>query len=104
MRLRSIRVFHYNREKGEYEAADFLGTATLREAIRSEDGGANRRRGGSVRLMTTEDISVAPEDYVSLVKDEAPDKNRDFFVTEVSDNRRGHLPHWRLTAEGRSGR
>lgn len=56
-----------------------------------------------VRIMTTEDIKVSTGDYV--VKGEvsgvtAPKDlkgTEHFRVTTIGDNRRGRLPHWRLS-------
>ena len=94
MKLRNIRIFSY--ENGGYTYEDHRGTAELEEGSQVEDGGSQRRCDGSVRLMTKKDVKAEPGDYVSLFTEEKPDKNRDFYITAVKDNRRGNLPHWRL--------
>ena len=56
-----------------------------------------------VRIYTNENISPAPGDYivrgeVSSIEKPADLKGREYFrVTSVGDNRRGSLPHWRVS-------
>ena len=102
MKLRNIRIFHYDKDSGEYVYSDYRGTAEIEEGGQSEDGGVRRRCDGSVRLMTSAEISAAPGDYVSLGIEKEPDKNRDYYIIVVKDNRRGSLPHWRLLLRRRN--
>ncbi len=98
--MRSVRIFSYDVESGEYTFRDFRASAWIEDGIVTESGGARRRCEGTVRLMTQEEAGVRPGDYASLYFDEKPDKNRDFQITAVRDNRRGGLPHWKLTVYG----
>ncbi len=99
MTLRNIRLFRYDKTSGRYEYEDYMGTASMKEAAAADDSGIRKRHAGSIRIMTSADISADTGDYASLYREEQPDKSRDFIIAAVKDNRRGSLPHWRLSAE-----
>lgn len=102
MRLKRVRIYGYDRDTGDYVYRDFYCTAALEDGQAPESGGSRRRDGGSIRLMTVTEAGVRPGDYASFdMKREVPDKERDYAVTAVRDNRRGGLPHWRLIVNGR---
>lgn len=102
MRLKRVRIYGYDRGSGTYRHSDFFCTAALEEGQAPESGGAYRHCGGSIRLMTRAEAVVRPGDYASFdFERERPDKERDYMITAVRDNRRGGLPHWRLIVNGR---
>lgn len=99
---KKVRIFSYVRETGKYEYSDYSCTAAIENGQASEDGGAYRKDGGSIRLLTRAEIRVRPGDYASFdTARDIPDKDADYIVTAVRDNRRGGLPHWRLIVNGR---
>ena len=99
---RSVRIYSYVRETGEYRFSDYHCTAAMEDGQAAEEGGAYRKNGGSIRLMTRSEVDVKPGDYASFdMQREVPDKDADYLVTAVRDNRRGGLPHWRLIVNGR---
>ena len=102
MKRRRVRIYGYDRSSGGYVSRDFVCTAALEDGRASETGGDFRRDGGSIRLMTRADNAAAPGAYASFdMEREEPDKETDYLVTAVRDNRRGGLPHWRLIVNGR---
>lgn len=102
--MKKIRIFSYDRAAGGYSFADYNCTVVLHDGQEPESGGTYRKNGGSVRIMTSKDVDVRPGDWLSLdTGRDRPDKDRDRLVTEVRDNRRGGLPHWRLILDGRAG-
>ncbi len=101
---KKLRIFHYERGAGGYSFADYDCTAYLEEAEAGESGGVYRKAGGSLRVMTNAAAIAAPGDWAALYTDrEEPDKDKDYLITAVRDNRRGGLPHWRLIINGRAG-
>ncbi len=99
--MKKVRIYRYRRESGDYEYSDYSCTASIRERSVTSDGGAQRSPEGSIRIMTREKINVSPGDYAAVDSfGERPDKNRDFLISAVRDNRRGTLPHWRLIFDG----
>ena len=97
-----VRIFSYVRETGVYEYSDYPCTAAIEDGQAAESGGAYRKDGGRIRLMTRAEARVKPGDYASFdMEREVPDKGRDYIITAVRDNRRGGLPHWRLIVNGR---
>ena len=99
---KSVRIYSYVRETGEYKLSDYPCTAAMEYGQAAEEGGVYRKNGGSIRLMTRSEVDVKPGDYASFdMQREAPDKDTDYLVTAVRDNRRGGLPHWRLIVNGR---
>lgn len=55
-----------------------------------------------IRIPTDRKIDVFPGDYVRMGEfiEDTPDRTRAMKVIEVSDNRRGGAPHWRLSCGG----
>lgn len=97
--MKKLRIFRYHRQAGKYTFFDAEGSVYMKERIRTEDGGAKRCYEGSVRIMTEADLDISPGDYMSLKKNEKPEKGEDWLITAVRDNRRGGLPHWRIIME-----
>lgn len=56
----------------------------------------------SVRIFTDSAITVLQGDYIALEgsSEDEPNRNECFVITEVTDNRRGTSPHWRLVCGG----
>lgn len=71
--------------------------------ITTSGDGAKPSNTYEVRVMGDVDISPSPGDYVALGVIESINKPSDlkgvehFRITSVGDNRRGWLPHWRLS-------
>lgn len=71
--------------------------------ITTSKDGATPANSYEVRLFGELDISPAPGDYVArgVVKSITKPsdlKNTEYFrITAVGDNRRGNLPHWRVS-------
>lgn len=71
--------------------------------ITTSGDGAKPSNTYEVRIMGAADISPAPGDYVALGAVESVTRPSDlkgiehFRITSVGDNRRGGLPHWRLS-------
>lgn len=101
--MKKVRIFSYSRETGGYEFSDYSCTAALEDGQAAEPGGDYRKTAGSVRIMTRSQIKARPGDYAAFNTERVePDKNDDYLITAVRDNRRGGLPHWRLIINGRT--
>ncbi len=95
--LKTVRIFHYERERGEYSFRDYPATVAKEERIGAKKSGDCRKSAVSIRIFTLKDIGVKTGDYAAVdERSESPNKDRALKVTRVSDNRRGIAPHWRL--------
>jgi len=58
--------------------------------------------GCGVRIPTSDESFVLPGDYLEVGKSSCdyPDRDKCLKVIEVKDNRRGGMPHWRITCGG----
>ena len=104
-----VTIIHHNKETDSDtytcttygDASWFAKTAIITGA----ETGAKPSNTYEVRLMTSEGITVSFGDYVALgivldIQKPADLKSVDHFrVTAVGDNRRGKLPHWRLSGQ-----
>lgn len=76
-----------------------------KRAITTDGDGAKPSNTYETRIMGSDEISVALGDYVVLGIVSAVEKLSDinsldhFRITAIGDNRRGGLPHWRLTGQ-----
>lgn len=72
-------------------------------AISTSGDGAQPINTYEVRIMGTDDLAPAPGDYVargivaSITKPADLKGIEHFRIKSVGDNRRGNLPHWRLS-------
>lgn len=102
-----VTIIHHNKETDTdtytcltYENASWFKKTT----ISTSKEGAKPSNTYEVRIMTKEEINVSLGDYVALgaVEVQKPSdlKNVDHFrITALGDNRRGRLPHWRLSGQ-----
>ena len=98
-------VHHTAEENGDLYSCIVLSGASWysKTVITTSGDGAKPANTYEVRVFGTNDISPAPGDYVvkgvvkSVTKPADLKGVEHFRITSVGDNRRGSLPHWRLS-------
>ena len=103
-----VTVIHHNKETDTdtYTCTSYGGASWFKKTtIATDTQGAKPSNTYEVRIMTSEAVTVSHGDYVALgivldIQKPADLKSVDHFrVTAVGDNRRGKLPHWRLSGQ-----
>ncbi len=97
-----VRIYHLNDDKQSYTYSDHEATVFRRRSIFAQGAGFVGASEFSVRIFTDDNITVSEGDYIALegsIEDE-PDGSVCSVITEVTDNRRGTRPHWRLVCGG----
>ncbi len=98
-------VQHIAEENGDvYKCVTVDGASWFSKTVITTSGdGAKPANTYEVRVLTGADLAPSPGDYVvrgvvkSITKP-ADLKGAEYFrITSVGDNRRGSLPHWRLS-------
>ena len=98
-------VKHIQGEDADTYTCTVYGGASwfAKDVIVTSADGAKPANTFVVRIKSTEDIAAAPGDYVAKgviesITKPADLKGLDYFrITSVGDNRRGGLPHWRVS-------
>lgn len=98
-------VQHTAEDNGDFYSCTVLNSASWfsKTVITTSGDGAKPANTYEVRVFGNEDISPAPGDYVvrgvvkSVTKPADLKSVEHFRITSVGDNRRGSLPHWRLS-------
>ena len=104
----TITIIHHDKGIDEdtyicrsYERASWF----KKNTITTSGDGAKPANSYEVRIMTEEDISIAPGDFVALGVVKGIEKPSDlvsiehFRITAIGDNRRGKLGHWRVSGQ-----
>lgn len=101
----SITVWHYIEEKETYARSVFEHVSMHRvkknAASLNSRSGMRRDNCCKIRIPVTEDIKVYIGDYIrsGIHAGKLPDRLSDMKVKEIADNRRGGVPHWRISCE-----
>ena len=95
-----IRIYHL--EGDNYTFSDHEATVFRRRGMWGQGAGYAPTNEFSIRIFTSELITVSRGDYVAPdgSSDPEPDRSNHLNITEVTDNRRGTRPHWRLVCGG----
>lgn len=103
-----VTIIHHNKETDtDTYTCTSVGSASWfkKTTIATDAQGAKPSNTYEVRIMTSEGLTVSLGDYVALgivldIQKPADLKRVDHFrVTAIGDNRRGKLPHWRLSGQ-----
>lgn len=101
-----VTLWHFDKKSGGFtriffEKAYIFGVRKISENRLKQRGFYNEDC-CSIRIPTEEDLDIRTGDYVCGGKcgDEVPDRKSAFKILEISDNRRGTSPHWRLSCGG----
>lgn len=100
-----ITVWHYNEEKETYSRSVFehVSMHSVKKSVASLNARSGMRRNNSckIRIPVTKNINVYIGDYIrrGIHAGNIPDRFSDMRVTEIADNRRGGIPHWRISCE-----
>ena len=103
-----VTIIHHNKETDidTYTCTSIEGASWFsKTGITSLADGAKPSNTYEVRIMTAEKLNISLGDYVALgivldIQKPADLKSVDHFrITAIGDNRRGKLPHWRLSGQ-----
>lgn len=97
-----VRIYHLEDDKQSYSHSDHEATVFKRRGMFAQGAGFAVTNEFSVRIFTADNITVSEGDYIALEGDSKsePDRSKCSVITEVTDNRRGTRPHWRLVCGG----
>ena len=98
-----ITIYHFDEEKDEY-ARVWIGGASIyrKRQILSEKNGERTASEAIIRIPTARELKISCGDYIYIGKGaRLPEKEKCFYVTGYSDNRRGGLKHWRIDCDKR---
>ncbi len=101
-----VTLFHFDEASESFKVAYFPNVHISYKQVVSKSGikqkGFYAADRGIVRIPTVEKIEVAVGDYVHLGRcnSEMPDRANDLKITQVSDNRVGSLPHFKISCGG----
>ena len=103
-----VTIIHHNKDvDGDSYTCTTMGNASWfkKTSIVTAADGARPSNTYDVRIMTDEYVYISHGDYVALgivldIQKVSDLKNTDHFrITSIGDNRRGRLPHWRLSGQ-----
>ncbi len=101
-----VTLWHFDEFREVWTREDFPAACATAKQRLAKNGikqkGFYDASGCIVRIPGSRQINVKPGDYVNIgiCKGAYPDKQKALKVIEVSDNRRGGSPHWRLSCGG----
>lgn len=100
----SITVWHYDDVNECYTKKKFDSVSMQNVQKSSSALGKGTRTETHVckiRIPTTANVGLYLGDYVriGLSTDNAPERGCDMVINEITDNRRGANPHWRVLCE-----
>lgn len=101
-----VTIWHFDEQKEVWTRQDFPKAHIYAKQKLGKNGikqkGFYDASGCVVRIPQAVHIEVVPGDYLHIgsYNATAPQKEQDMKVIEVSDNRRGGSPHWRISCGG----
>ncbi len=101
-----VTLWHFDKNTESFRRAVFENVYVSRkEKIsknRIKQRGFYSEDNCKIRIPTQENIEAAVGDYVYIGESssEIPDRSMALKLVEISDNRRGASPHWRLSCGG----
>lgn len=97
-----ITLYHYDEEeeiwlKQEYRRASFYSSTN----VAVDKAGLSSADVAKIRIPTRDTIAIANGDKImrGVSLENIPDREKSVTVIGWSDNRRGNLPHWKVTCK-----
>lgn len=101
-----VTLWHFDKNMESFRRTVFDGAyVNKREKIsknRIKQRGFYSENNCKIRIPTQKNIEAVVGDYVYIGESssDVPDRSKALKIVEISDNRRGGSPHWRLSCGG----